>query len=536
MSLQKLPAGIQIFDRIREEDYIYIDKTKYLVEMIDNGYLYFLARPRRFGKSLTCSTFEALFQGKKELFKGLYAEEFLNRPNFKPSPVIRLDMNGVSTSEGLDGLKKSILFLLDSVAERLGVKLKNEQIYSDAFKDLIEKAHNKYGERVTLLIDEYDYPYLKFFDKPDMASKIRKILQDFYTQIKTSEQYLKFIFITGITKTTKMGIFSTLNNITDISLNKKYGKICGLTKGELKNYFTPYLEDVAKEMQISLEDLLPKIKSFYDGFCFDGEHYLYNPYSFIRFLEEKKFLNYWIHTGSPSFLAEYLKNRNLTVEQFREMPVDEDFIYNPPAEIEVAPPESFLLQSGYLSLRKNNEGDYCLDYPNTEVLNSMSQLLAQNILSAQNKSVFDLSRLLHKALSDKKAEDIVDVFNSLLASIPHNDFDGAARQDIKQKGYEMTAQEWLCRSCLFAFLQGCGVVVSAEVQSSKGRADLIILHKGNYFVIEIKMLPSTAKQALQQIIDNNYVKPYPNAIILGVAIDGEKRQITDFEKGSKTKP
>ena len=529
MSLQKLPAGIQIFEIIREDGYLYVDKTEHLVNMIDNGRIYFLVRPRRFGKSLTCSTFEALFQGKKELFKGLYAEEFLNRPSFKPSPVIRLDMNGIATNEGIDAMKKSIQYLLNSVARRLDVKLESGLLCGDLFRDLIEKTFAKYNERVVLLIDEYDYPYIKFFDNPDMASKIREILQGFYIQIKTSEQYLKFVFITGITKTAKMGIFSTLNNITDISLDKKYGKICGLTKGEIEKYFTPHLEDLAKEMQISLDDLMLKIKHHYDGFCFDGEHYLYNPYSFILFLGQKDFLNYWIATGTSSFLANYLKNRNLTVEQFRGMPVNKDFILNPPAEIEVAPPESFLLQSGYLSLRKGNEDDYSLDYPNTEVLNSMSQLLAQNILSGKNESVFDLSRLLHKALYDKKIENIIDVFNSLLASIPHNDFDSAAKQDIKQKGYEMTAQEWLCRSCLFSFLRGCGVVVSAEVQSSKGRADLVILHKGNYFVIEIKMLPNTAKQALQQIIDNNYAKPYPNAIIFGVAIDGEKRQIAEFE-------
>jgi len=529
MSLQKLPAGLQVFAEIREENYLYVDKTKYLIEMIDSGKIYFLARPRRFGKSLTCSTFEALFQGKKELFKGLYAEGYLNRPDFKPSPVIRLDMNGIATNEGLDALKNSIQYLLNSVAKHLGVELESGLLCGDSLKDLIEKTHEKYNEKIALIIDEYDNPYTDFFDKPDMADEVRKILRGLYSQIKTSDKYLKFIFITGITKTTKMGVFSTLNNITDISLNKKYGKICGLTKGEIEKYFTPYLEDVAKEMQISLENLMIRIKKHYDGFCFDGEHYLYNPYSLILFLIQQDFLNYWIATGTSSFLANYLKIKNLTVEQFRGMSVDKDFILNPPAEIEVAPPASFLYQSGYLSLRKDEDGSLYLDYPNTEVLNSMSQLLAQNILSAKNESVFDLSRLLHKALSDKNAEDIVDVFNTLLASIPHNDFDSAAKQDIKQKGYEMTAQEWLCRSCLFSFLRGCGVVVSAEVQSNKGRADLIILRKGNYFVIEIKMLPNTAKQALQQIIDNNYAKPYPNATILGVAIDGEKRQITDFE-------
>jgi len=530
MSLQKLPEGIQTFAKIREENFLYVDKTEHLVNMIDSGAIYFLARPRRFGKSLTCSTFEALFQGRKELFKGLYAEEFLDRPSFKPSPVIRLDMSAVATYENLDTLKKSIIDLVRFTAENFDIELKENLLLNNILTHLIKETYDKYGERVVLIIDEYDNPYTDFLDKPNAADDVREILRGFYKQIKTSDQYLKFIFITGITKTAKMGVFSTLNNLIDISCDRKYGKICGLTKGEIERCFVPYLEEVAKEMQISLGNLMVRVKEYYDGFCFDGEHYLYNPFSFLVFLRMKDFMNYWIGTGTSRVLVNYLKNRNLTIEQFRRTPVDKDFILNPPGEIEVVPPESFLYQSGYLSLRKDKEDNSLyLDYPNTEVLNSMSQLLAQNILSAQNKSVFDLSRLLHKALSDKNAEDVVEVFNTLLASIPHNDFDGAAKQDIKQKGYEMTAQEWLCRSCLFSFLRGCGVVVSAEVQSNKGRADLVVLHKKNYFVIEIKMLPSTAKQALQQIIDNNYAKPYPNAAIFGMVIDGEKRQITEFE-------
>lgn len=530
MNLQKLPAGIQTFSTIREDNYLYVDKTKYLVDMIDSGRIYFLVRPRRFGKSLTCSTFEAMFQGKKELFHGLYAEEFLNRPNFKPSPVIRLDMSSIATYDGLDILIKSILRIMYSVAERLGVELEKDALLSDILQNLIIKTFEKYNEKIVLIIDEYDNPYTDFFKKPEMANEVREILRNFYKQIKSSEQYLRFVFITGITKTARMGIFSTLNNLTDISLDKRYGKICGLTKDEIERYFVPHLEDTAKEMGLSLENLMEKIKHYYDGFSFDGEHYLYNPYSFILFLLQRRFINYWIATGTSKFLADYLKNRNLTIEQFKGKPVDEDFILNPPGEIEVTPPESFLYQSGYLSLRPGKEEDYCFDYPNTEVLNSMSQLLAQNILTDKDESELNLGRFLRKALYDKNIEMLIETFNHLLASIPHNNFDEAARQDIRYKGYEMTTQEWLCRTCLFAFLQGCGVVVSSEVQTNKGKADLVIQSKGNYFVIEVKMLSkSSAKQALQQIIDKGYAKPYPNAVLLGLVIDDEKRQIVEVE-------
>jgi len=528
MSLQKLPEGIQTFAKIREDNFLYVDKTEHLINMIDSGTIYFLARPRRFGKSLTCSTFEALFQGRKDLFKGLYAEEFLNRPNFKPSPVIRLDMSAVATYENLDTLKKSILDIVKFAAENLGIELKEDLLLNNILTYLIKETFDKYGEKVVLLIDEYDNPYTDFFDKPDMANEVRGILRGFYKQIKTSDQYLKFIFITGITKTTKMGVFSTLNNITDISLNKKYGKICGLTKGELEKYFTPHLEELAKEMEMSLEELMEKIKSYYDGFCFDGEQYLYNPYSLILFLRQRDFLNYWVGTGTPEVLVNLLKNKKLTIEQFRGMPVSKDFVYNPPAEIEVAPPESFLLQSGYLSLREGiNKDMFTLDYPNTEVLNSMSSLLTQNLLSSSN---MHYRNDLIIALERKNIPDLIDAFNRMLASIPHNDFDEAAKQNIKYNDYKMTPHEWLYRSSLLAFLRGAGVVVSGEVQTNRGRADLVIAVNQNYYVIELKVLSkSSAKQALQQIIDKGYAKPYPNAVLLGLAIDDEKRQITEVE-------
>ena len=531
MKLQKLPAGIQTFAKIREGNCVYVDKTKYLVDMIDNGEVYFLVRPRRFGKSLTCSTFEALFQGKKDLFKGLAAEEFLNRPDFKPSPVIRLDMSGAATYKGLELLEKSILDIVHSVAERLGIELEKDSLISSILKKLIERTFEKYGEKVVLIIDEYDNPYTDFFNKPDMANQVREILRNFYKQIKSSEQYLRFVFITGITKTAKMGIFSTLNNITDISLDKKYGKICGLTKGEIEKYFIPHLEDTAKEMQISPEDLITKVKNYYDGFCFDGEHYLYNPYSFLLFLFHQSFSNYWISTGTSKFLADYLKDRNLTVEQFRGMPVIKDFILNPPGEIEVTPPASFLYQSGYLSLRKGtSEEIFLLDYPNTEVLNSMSMLLTQNLLSPKNEDGNDYRNDLFLALDRKNIPDLIDVFNRLLASIPHNDFDEAAKQNIKYNDYKMTPHEWLYRSCLLAFMRGCGVVVSGEVQTNRGKADIVIKFNKKYYVIELKILSkASAKQALQQIIDKGYAKPYPDAVLLGLAIDEEKRQITDVE-------
>jgi hypothetical protein len=275
---------------------------------------------------------------------------------------------------------------------------------------------------------------------------------------------------------------------------------------------------------------MEQIKNYYDGFCFDGKHFLYNPFSFLLFLGQRDFFNYWIGSGTSKMLSDYFKNKNLTVEQFRGLEISQDIILNPPAEIEAVSAESFLYQCGYLSLRPGKrKGYFTLDYPNTEVLNSMSALLTQNLLSYRNEYEGHYRIYVFNALERDDVVSLIDTFNRLLASIPHNNYDEAARQDIYNKGYEMTAQEWLCRSCLLTFLRGCGVLVSGEVQSNKGRADLVIEYADKFFVIEVKMHPHTAEEALQQIIENDYAKPYPNAKMLGLSIDGEKRQIAEWK-------
>ena len=213
----KLPIGIQTFEEIRREGYLYVDKTKYFVDLIDTGKIYFLARPRRFGKSLTVTTFDALFSGKKELFKGLYAEEFLNRPEFQPSPVIRLDMSDITTNEGIEGMKESILKLTRTVANNLDVELSNTQLVGDLLSELIESTAKKYNQKTVILIDEYDKPYTDFVNDPDMAERVRNVLRNYYVRIKAKDEYIRFTFITGISKFAKFGVFSTLNTPLDIS-------------------------------------------------------------------------------------------------------------------------------------------------------------------------------------------------------------------------------------------------------------------------------------------------------------------------------
>ena len=532
-----LPAGIQTFEKLRNMNCVYVDKTKYLVGLIDSGGAYFLSRPRRFGKSLTVTTFESLFLGDKKLFKGLYAEEFLNRPDFKPSPVIRLDMSKTTTSKGFDKIELSLQLDTLSVAKELDVEIQKDIPSDKMFSELIINTSKKYSSKVVILIDEYDAPYTNFIDDPNMANKVRDLLRDYYSMIKANDNYIRFVFIIGISKFTKMGVFSSLNNLVDISLREEYITLCGYTEEEIIKYFPDYLEIAANKFGISIDELIEKMRKYYNGFSFDGITKLYNPFSTLEFLGEKNFFSFWIDTGSTSMIAKYLKNKKLTVEEFRNFKISMDFAKSP-GEIETTPPHGFLYQAGYLSLRKDENDNFSLDYPNTEVLNSMSRLFSQNIL-LDNKDDFTYCRSdLLDALDSNDYELIVEVFNRLLASIPYDDFEGAAKRNVRKNKYGYTAKEWMYRSVILSFLRGCGVVVFAEMHTNLELPDLVLSYCNKIWVIELKVATKNEKpktkieEAMRQIKDKNYAKPYPEAICFAMAIDDEKRQIGEWRAES----
>ena len=532
MERLKLPKGIHTFEELRTGGYVYVDKTKYLIDLIDNGKSYFLSRPRRFGKSLTVSTFEALFLGKKELFQGLSAEEFLNRPDFQPSPVIRLDMSRINTSDGIDGVKESIFYLTKEIAREFNVALSETKVNSVLFSDLIQRTAEKYNQKVVVIVDEYDKPYTDFVNDREMADKVRNVLRDYYVQIKANDQHIRFVFITGISKFVKMGVFSTFNNLEDVSMMPEYAEICGYTEDEIIRYFPDYLNETADRMKIQVDALIERMRQYYNGFCFDREAHsrLYNPFSTLLFFSQKNFSNYWIESGSTRFIAEYMRDRCLTVDQFRNMPVSERFAQSP-GDMDTTRPEGFLYQGGYLTLRPGISDFLSLDYPNTEVLNSMSELLAQNILRDSDDDFTYCRSDLLKGLMNRDYRRIIGALNRLLASIPYDDFSNAARQSISYNDYDFDMQEWLYRSTILAFLRGCGVVVVAEMHTNRGRPDLVVTHKGQTYIIELKVADGAenaekkADEALRQCADGNYTQPFPDAACLCLCIDNETRRI-----------
>ncbi|GHS92665.1 ATPase AAA [Synergistales bacterium] len=532
--LQKLPIGIQTFDTIRNEDYLYVDKTKYLIDLIDSGKVYFLSRPRRFGKSLTISTFDALFSGKKELFKGLAAEEFFERSEYKTRPVIRLDMSNVTMNMGTDVLISSIMKRMADNAERLRVKMDGDSP-GDAFFSILKYAAEKYEMSVVVLVDEYDSPILTNIGKPDKVEEAREVLRDIYMRIKAGEQYIHFVFMTGISKFSKMGVFSALNNLKDISMSDDYATMLGYTEEELLSNFSEHIGAAAGYMKISTETLITKIRDYYDGFSFNGESRLYNPFSTLCFLSDRKFQNYWFDSGTPSFIARYMKDKKLTVEEFRGYEVSRNFAFTP-GEIETASSVSFLYQSGYLSLRPGVLNDFSLDYPNHEVLTAMSSLLVGNIFGDEME-LNDARNHLRESIISGDAKGIQCEFNKLLSKIPYDDYAKAAASAVPRGG---DAREWIYRSTLLSYIYGMGLDVEAEIHGSQGRPDMVVKFRGHIWVMELKMAKRYANAdecalaALNQIKEKGYAKAFDEAMLLGLAIDDNEREITAIRAEKKT--
>jgi hypothetical protein len=529
----KLPIGIQTFDAIRNDGYLYVDKTQYLLDLIDSGKAYFLSRPRRFGKSLTISTFDALFSGKKDLFRGLYAESFFDRRGCGISPVLCLDMSRTVPREGMEEFKASILDELESNAARHGIELKLKRASpSRALLRLIEDLHRKKGP-VVVLVDEYDKPMLDFLRQPDKAEEVRGILHDFYAQIKSEDKLIRFVFMTGISKFSKMGIFSAMNNLKDISSKGKYASMLGYTEEELLFYFAEHIDETAAQFGIPRSGLVARIQDYYDGFSFDGENRLYNPFSTLNFFDDRAFGNYWFESGTPSYLANYVKERDLEAENFRGLEVDESF--TSVAEIERASPESFLFQSGYLTVRERRGRNLVLDYPNKEVLSSVASLFLYGKLKIPNTD--SIAAGLENALARGDAEELVKTYDKLLATIPYDIYEREERKYADDKKYEGYRARPLAESfyhaILFTLMWASRVDTTAENHSYWGRSDLEARKNGRRYVLELKVADGkkaaekAAGEAMKQIREKRYADKYrgEDTVSIALAVDRRARRV-----------
>ncbi|MBQ7501745.1 AAA family ATPase [bacterium] len=367
--MKELPIGIQDFEMLRRDNLLYVDKTERLLELVKKGRRYFLSRPRRFGKSLTLSTLEAMFEGRAELFAGLAAEEWVKKQAEKPLPVLRFDMSAREAGTAA-ALRDSLKIMTARSARHFEIELVGDML-NDMLAELLEGLYKRYGGAV-VLIDEYDKPILDHIADVNMANSMREVLRSFYTALKSCDKYLRFVFITGISKFSKVGVFSAMNNLLDISLTEQYGDLTGYTQRELEAYFEEWISFTAEKKKLSRSEILENLKEYYDGFSFDGETRLYNPYSILSYFATGDLNNYWYESGSPSFIVEWMKAHQIQdPEEYRHKVVKNDFISS--QEIENADPASFLFQSGYLTIEKRQGPLLTLDFPNREVIDSISR-------------------------------------------------------------------------------------------------------------------------------------------------------------------
>ncbi len=489
-ALQRLPLGLSTFSVIRNNGYLYVDKTEHAYNLITQGHRYFLSRPRRFGKSLLVSTLKEILAGNKPLFKDLWIEK--SDYAWQPHGVIALSFSGLGIKD-VDSLTSGLLRTLSRIAQSYEL---TESIHATspefALDDLVRALYSRFG-KVAILIDEYDYPILKALDDQKNAEKIRNSLQNFFSVIKDLDEYVAFTFITGVSAFAKAGIFSGLNNLKIITLNERWATICGYTNEEIEHYFTPHMQAWATQQNISYEKLHLQIKNWYNGYRFGADvTAVYNPFSFMNALEEQKCENFWLQTGTPSFLIKEIKKNYRTVE--REMLHLESF--NATADflsifdIGTTPLVSLLFQSGYLTIaRVDQEAKiYTLDYPNYEVRTAMEQYFLSVLTRTDVNQTGLFASKLWSAFEEKNIVEIVALIKSTFVRVPY-------LSHIPEKKFY--------HGLLHVLLSAAGLKVYSEYMTSHARIDMIVELPSVNYVIELKFNQS-AKKALEQIENRKY--------------------------------
>ncbi len=512
--IRKYPVGIQTFEKIREGKYVYVDKTKYIVEFLKNGSQYvFLSRPRRFGKSLFVSTLQAYYEGKKELFDGLALGEY--EKEWVKHPVFHFDM---STAKHLnpEELEQELGFML-SEYERIYGRDEEAERPNQRLVALVKRAYQQTGQKAVVLIDEYDAPLLDVVHEKENLKALRLVMQNFYSPLKYLDPWLQFTFVTGITKFSQLSIFSEINNLDNISMFDQYSAICGISKTELLNDMKPDVELLAKSLGKTFDEMVAELKAFYDGYHF-SEHSedVFNPFSLVKALRHRNVSAYWFSSGTPSYLIKTLQKFHVGVMDIEQKSVGVDDFDVSPEQMTSALP--LLYQSGYLTIKKFNPimQSYQLDYPNKEVRIGMMKSLAPNYLSPiqldNNSFVFDFLEQLY----DDNMDGALQKMQAYLASISNR------LANKNEKDFQ---------TVFYLIFNLMGAYILVEEDSAIGRADAVLHMPDTTYMMELKF-DKSAEEALQQIDAKGYLIPYSangkRLVKVGVNYDSEKRTIGDW--------
>ena len=509
------PIGIQNFEDLRRNEYVYVDKTHHIHRLATTGKYYFLSRPRRFGKSLLVSTMEAYFKGEKELFEGLALEQL--EKDWTEYPVLHLDLNGSKYMNSGD-LNDILNLNLNRWESEYGVTTRYSTL-SVRFQAVIDAAYEKTGRQVVILIDEYDKPIVDNLGNPELADDFKKTLQGFYSVLKAKDGQIRFGFLTGVSKIGKLSVFSGLNNLRDISMLPEYSDICGISEEDLHKYFDESVEELAVSNQLSKEDCYGKLKDMYDGYHFSEESVgMYNPFSLLNTFSSNKFKEYWFETGTPTLLVNVMKQTSFDVTTLSdqvEVSVEDlsgmQDIINRPIPL--------FFQTGYLTIKDyDKEFDiYTLGFPNDEVKNGFLKFIFSYYVPVNPAEGNTTTAKLAKALRTGSPDMFMRTLEALFANTTYQ-IQGDAEKNFQY--------------AMYIIMELVGEYVQAERTTSNGRIDLLLQTKDYIYIVELK-IDNTADAALQQIEDKGYAKPFVNdprkLFKIGVSFSTADRRIEDWK-------
>ncbi|WP_455971636.1 AAA family ATPase [Bacteroides congonensis] len=536
----KYPIGIQSFDRLREDGFVYVDKTALVYSLVQEGSVYFLSRPRRFGKSLLISTLACYFQGRKELFDGLAIAEL--EKDWLEYPIFRVDFNGGNyTREG--ELEKTIETYIAKWEIEYG-KDTLETTTGDRFKGVLQRAYQKTGKRAVVLIDEYDKPILDVLDtgtstrnqegeRQLLEDHHREILKSFYSTFKGADEYLQFVLLTGVTKFSQVSVFSGFNQPKDISMDERYESLCGITQEELEKYFEESILRLATKYECAVEEMKDWLKRQYDGYHFSTNMTnIYNPFSILNAFDMNELRDYWFATGTPTYLIRLLQHSREQMNELTGKYYDPAMFVDYKANVEQ--PLPMIYQSGYLTIKEYNKrmGTYLLDFPNNEVRKGFLSMLAASYMKPKSKEVTSWITDAVMTLEQGDTEAFRRSLTSFLASIPYDSHGSLKGIDITEKHFQYT---------FYLLLRLIGVyciAIHCEDRQSYGRVDCTLEMEEYVYIFEFKM-DGTAREALEQIEKNSYAKPYladkRKVICIGVNFSSVTRTVEDWEETSITK-
>ena len=511
MTRRRLPIGIQAFGKLRADNSYYVDKTAYICRLLDEGSHYFLSRPRRFGKSLFVDTLKELFEGNESLFEGLYIHD---RWDWSVRhPVVRLDFSGGNFKD--PGYVEAALMEQLAAAERRAGVVSEYATAPGRFAFLLEALHDRAGQPVAVLVDEYDKPILDALEVPDIARANRDFLRGLYAIIKASDAHIRFTFITGVSKFSKVSLFSGLNNLTDITLEPEYSALCGYTDADLDAVFAPELPGLDRD----------QIRDWYNGYSWLGDEKVYNPFDILLLFRRRRFAAYWFETGTPTFLVETLCQRHIRSLDLDEMEGSDALLST--FDVDDIATEALLFQTGYLTILDaedlGGEMLYQLGYPNREVRQSLNRSLLRYLVKDATRQTAN-SRRLYRLLEVNDFAGLETLFHAFFASIPYEWY---RNNDIAQyEGYYA--------SVFYSYFAGLGLDIRVEDSSSHGRLDMAVLFNGCVYLFEFKVVElASAGAAMAQLKERRYADKYRGLgqpiYLIAVEFSKDERNLAAFD-------